>query len=34
MRLLIADDDPNTIILLQKYLNLWNCEVVTAVNGT
>lgn len=34
MRLLIADDDPNTVNLLRKYLMLWNYEVVAASNGS
>jgi phosphoserine phosphatase RsbU/P len=33
MRLLIADDDANTINLLFKYLNEWRYDVVTAGNG-
>jgi len=33
MRLLIADDDPNTINLLRKYLIQWNYDIVTAHNG-
>ncbi|PKN18831.1 MAG: response regulator [Deltaproteobacteria bacterium HGW-Deltaproteobacteria-6] len=33
MRLLIADDDANTINLLRKYLTQWNYDVVTAGNG-
>jgi DNA-binding response OmpR family regulator len=33
MRLLVADDDANTINLLHKYLTLWNYDVVTAQNG-
>lgn len=33
MRLLTADDDPNTLNLLKKYLNQWNYGVVTATNG-
>ena len=34
MRLLIADDDPNTVNLLRKYLMLWNYEVVAVSNGS
>ena len=33
MRLLIADDDANTINLLRQYLTRWNYEVVTASDG-
>ena len=33
MRLLIADDDPNTINLLCKYLTQWGYDIVTASNG-
>ena len=33
MRLLVADDDANTINLLRKYLNDWGYDVVTAGNG-
>jgi DNA-binding response OmpR family regulator len=33
MRLLVADDDANTINLLHKYLTRWNYDVVTAQNG-
>lgn len=33
MRLLIADDDANTINLLRKYLTDWHYDVLTAVNG-
>jgi len=33
VRLLIADDDANTINLLRKYLTQWNYDVVTAANG-
>jgi len=33
MRLLIADDDPNTINLLRKYLTQWSYDVVVAQNG-
>jgi Response regulators consisting of a CheY-like receiver domain and a winged-helix DNA-binding domain len=33
MRLLMADDDANTINLLCKYLNEWHYDVVTAGNG-
>ncbi len=33
MRLLIADDDANTINLLRKYLTQWGYEVTTVENG-
>jgi len=33
MRLLIVDDDANTINLLRKYLKGWGYDVVTAGNG-
>ena len=33
MRILVADDDRDTRELLTKFLNLWDHEVVTAVDG-